>query len=180
METLRGPMELMIRRGDNGDLDLLVALGRKTFVEAFGELNTEENMRLFLEKNYRREVFEEEMKEEGAVFFIAYLGAEAVGFSKVRVGYEPEELKETRAIEVERIYVDKDYQGKKIGWRLMENNIRYGEENGFEVIWLGVWEHNEGAIRFYKSKSFEVFGEHDFWLGNDQQTDVLMKRRIAL
>lgn len=171
---------MTIREADNGDLDLLVALGRKTFVEAFGALNTEENMRLFLEKSYRREVFEEEMKEAGAAFFVAELGQAAVGFSKVRVGYEPEELKEIKAIEVERIYVDKDYQGKKIGWRLMENNIGYGKEKGFEEIWLGVWEHNAGAIRFYKSKGFEVFGEHDFWLGNDKQTDVLMKRRVAL
>lgn len=168
----------MIRRAGEGDLDLLVELGRKTFVEAFGSRNTEENMGLFLEKNYRREVFEGEMKEEGVVFFLAYLEGKAVGFSKVRVGYEPEEVK--GALEVERIYVDQDYQGKKIGWALMENNIGYGKEKGFEVIWLGVWEHNEGAIRFYRNGGFVFFGEHDFWLGEERQRDVLMKRRIEL
>ncbi len=170
-------MEPIIKRAGPEDIDVLVALGRKTFYEAFGEFNTEENMRLFLEANFQPEVLEKEMDEVSAVFFLVWWGDAAIGFTKLRTGYEPEGVG-PGALEVERIYVDKDYQDKKIGTLLMGYNITYGLKEGFTTIWLGVWEHNLSAIRFYTRWGFTVFGEHPFMLGHDRQTDVLMKRPL--
>lgn len=172
------PAALDIRGAGTEDIALLVELGKKTFYEAFHEQNTEEDMRLFLEEKFTNAVLAEEMREAGALFFVAWWEGKAVGFSKVREGHEPPELSDTKALEVERIYVDKDYQGKKIGMYLMENNLDYGKRNGYAVIWLGVWEHNSKAIRFYESKNFRTFGSHGFMLGNDLQTDILMKRML--
>jgi ribosomal protein S18 acetylase RimI-like enzyme len=173
-----GMQDMQIRRAEPGDVVLLVELGRRTFYETFREFNTEEDMNLFMEENLTTAVLKEEMKEEGAVFFLVYWEGKAVGFTKVRVGHEPPELAGTRVLEVERLYVDKDYQGKKIGLRLMENNMQYGLRNGYSVIWLGVWEHNTKAIRFYENRNFTAFGSHSFRLGNDLQTDILMKRMM--
>lgn len=44
---------------------------------------------------------------------------------------------------------------------------------------LGVWEHNHRALRFYEKNGFIAFGTHIFQLGNDQQTDILMKKSVA-
>ena len=171
-------METKIRRAGGGDVEVLLELGRKTFYEAFRDKNTEDNMKLFLESNFRESSLNEEMKEEGAVFFLAYWGEKPVGFTKLRRGHEPKELIADKPLEIERIYVDGQYLDKKIGSALMTHNIEYGKKEGFDVVWLGVWEHNSGAIRFYERWGFSVFGSHVFFLGADPQTDLLMQRRL--
>ena len=47
-------------------------------------------------------------------------------------------------------------------------------ELGRETLWLGVWEHNARAIRFYEKCGFRDAGSHPFLLGNDLQTDRIM------
>ena len=61
---------------------------------------------------------------------------------------------------------------------LIRENIEYAAKNKFDTIWLGVWEHNQKAIEFYKKWGFEVFGKYIFVLGNDPQNDLLMKKEI--
>lgn len=167
-----------IRPANRTDIPVLVALGRRTFYEAFRDFNTEENMAMFLDEQFRDEVLEREMEEPGAVFFMVYYGDEPIGFTKLRTGHEPDELEEKNALEVERIYVDKKHQDKKVGTLLMVHNLEYARDNGFGVIWLGVWENNPHAIRFYERHGFTVFGDHIFVVGKDPQRDILMKKNI--
>jgi diamine N-acetyltransferase len=173
-----------IRQAAAEDIPLLVAMGRKTFYEAFAKQNTKENMDLFMESQFQPAMLEKEMQEEGAVFFLAYQDSLPVGFTKIRTGHEPEELwagspfAHGSAIEIERIYVVAEFQDQKIGSAIMAHNIEYARNRGFKMIWLGVWERNTAAIRFYERWAFELFGSHIFILGAEPQTDVLMKRRI--
>ena len=48
-----------------------------------------------------------------------------------------------------------------------------------DVMWLGVWEHNPRAQRFYEKNGFRIVGRHTFQLGYDPQTDLLMQKEIA-
>ena len=88
-----------------------------------------------------------------------------------------EKLKENH-FEIERIYVLKAFLGQKIGQILFNKAIEIGREKNLEYVWLGVWEENHRAIKFYKKNGFEIFGKHDFVLGKDVQTDLLMKMKI--
>jgi ribosomal protein S18 acetylase RimI-like enzyme len=45
-------------------------------------------------------------------------------------------------------------------------------------VWLGVWEKNPKAIRFYKKNGFVEFDKHIFKLGTDEQTDIMMKLQM--
>ena len=38
-----------------------------------------------------------------------------------------------------------------------------GKEMGYKKVWLGVWENNFKAIRFYKKYGFKKFGQHSFF-----------------
>jgi ribosomal protein S18 acetylase RimI-like enzyme len=46
-------------------------------------------------------------------------------------------------------------------------------------VWLGVWEKNARAIRFYEKNGFVAFDKHLFKLGDEEQTDIMMKRVLA-
>ncbi len=60
----------------------------------------------------------------------------------------------------------------------MQTVLDYAIENGFDTVWLGVWEYNHRAQAFYKKCGFEHVGEHIFQLGNDPQTDWIWQKKI--
>lgn len=70
----------------------------------------------------------------------------------------------------------KEYHGKKIGQILYAKAIKVATEISAEYVWLGVWEENQRAISFYKKNGFIEFDKHIFKLGNDEQTDIMMKK----
>ncbi|MGC9343167.1 MAG: GNAT family N-acetyltransferase, partial [Bacteroidales bacterium] len=81
-------------------------------------------------------------------------------------------------LEVERLYVLENYKANGIGRRLMNKAFEIAESEGFKFIWLGVWEYNEPAKTFYRKLGFERYGQHSFQLGNDPQTDIILRRPV--
>jgi ribosomal protein S18 acetylase RimI-like enzyme len=135
-------------------------------------------MKLYLEKTFTAEKIKREILEPGSTFLIAYDQKNIAGFMRLRTGHEPPELKSEKPLEIERIYATKPYIGKFVGKLLMDEAFVYAREHKFSTVWLGVWEHNLRAIRFYEKTGFEKFSDHVFMLGTDAQTDLLMKKNI--
>lgn len=167
-----------IKAASQDDLSLLITMGRETFNAAFAEENTTDNMSAYLDKAFAREKMERELSDTSSQFYLAYEGSIPVGYAKVRESDEVKGLIREPAIELERIYVVSEYQGKKVGVALLEKCIEYGNKKGFHWIWLGVWERNLRAQKFYQDWGFEKFATHPFEMGTDLQTDWLMKKRI--
>lgn len=160
------------------DVPILVNLGAKTFQDTFGVHNTQENMRLYMEKTFTHEQITNEINDPATIFLIAYDGNTLVGYAKMKMGEIPTGLNSTKTIEIERIYSTQEYIGKKAGKSLMGACLDVAREQDCETIWLGVWEHNPRAIAFYEKWGFEKFGSHPFLLGTDLQTDLLMKKNL--
>ena len=85
------------------------------------------------------------------------------------------EIKKDDSVEIERIYVLKKFQGRKIGQLLFEKSLEAADSRKADYLWLGVWEENQKAIEFYKKNGFIEFDRHIFRLGDDDQTDIMMK-----
>lgn len=175
MET---SVSFSVRAATLEDVSLLVNLGAKTFQDTFAVHNTQENMRLYMEKTFTDEQITKEVSDPATIFLIAYDGSTPVGYAKMKMGEIPAHLNSTRAIEIERIYSAQEYIGKKAGKCLMEACLSVARERDYETIWLGVWERNPRAIAFYEKWGFEKFGSHPFLLGTDLQTDLLMKKNL--
>ncbi|HEX6892621.1 MAG TPA: GNAT family N-acetyltransferase [Chryseolinea sp.] len=170
---------IRIRTASLEDARLLAELGAKTFRDTFISSNTDEDMKLYLEKNFSTEQLERELKEAGTIFIIAEVSDKAVGYAKMRRAEVPQGLNERNQIEIERIYSAKEYIGKAVGKTLMEACLTVAKKAGHKVAWLGVWEHNPRAIAFYEKWGFIQFGTHPFLLGTDLQTDILMKKELV-
>lgn len=170
---------LIIRAGTLQDTSLLSALGRTTFEEAFAKDNTAENMKAYLDQSFNKEKIIKEITDSNSQFYLAYYDEQPAGYAKLRVNGEVKKVLKGKAIELERIYVSHDFQGKKIGTALLQTCINHAQEKKFEWIWLGVWENNHKAQNFYAKWGFEKFGEHVFQMGNDPQTDWVMKKKIS-
>ncbi|GFP76274.1 GNAT family N-acetyltransferase [Clostridium fungisolvens] len=157
------------------EVEKIKYIGEKTFYETFANENTEEDMENYLRENFSYEQVESEVKNSSSRFYIVENNEEVVAYMKVNFDKAQTEEGHENSLEVQRIYVLQQCKGKQIGKRLIQKAIELGSEINLNYVWLGVWEHNVNAIRFYEKLGFEKFDTHIFVLGDDEQTDNLMK-----
>ncbi len=169
-------LSIQVRKASIEDADLLAELGAKTFTDAFGDQNNPKDLQAYLAQTFTGNKIEEEFREPGSQFFIAYDGLEPVGYAKLRTIKIPSCVQDPSPIELERIYADQAYVGKGVGAALMRHTLEEGRAAGFKTIWLGVWKKNSKAISFYKKWGYLVVGEHEFVVGKDVQYDFIMAR----
>jgi ribosomal protein S18 acetylase RimI-like enzyme len=160
------------------NIDELQSIGRQTFYETFSAKNTEENMKIYLKEVFSNDKLIYELNNENVEFYFAISENSVIGYLKLNFGAAQTELKNDKAIEIERIYVLKEFHGKKVGQILFEKAIEIANQKNAEYIWLGVWEENTRAINFYKKNEFIEFDKHIFKLGSDKQIDIMMKLNL--
>lgn len=161
------------------DIDRLQKISRQTFHETFSPYNTEDDMIKYLEESFSTERLFTELSNSNSEFYFATLDDEEIGYLKINFGESQTELKDKKSVEIERIYVLRDFHGKKIGQLMYEKAIRIAQNKNAEYVWLGVWEKNARALRFYKKNGFVEFSKHPFILGNDVQTDIMMRLKLT-
>ena len=162
------------------DIELLQAISRKTFGETFTDRNTVENMNKYLTGELSTEKLTNELNNPDSEFYFALLDHEVVGYLKLNSGKAQTDVNDNNSLEIERIYVSKEYHGRKVGQVLYEKALEVAKQKGVDYIWLGVWEENLKAIGFYTKNGFVEFDRHLFKLGDDEQKDIMMKRAIEL
>jgi diamine N-acetyltransferase len=167
-----------IKKVTQNNIDQLQKIGRQTFSETFSAGNTEENMKNYLEEGFSAEKFTAELNDPNSEFYFAVLDNHVIGYLKLNFGQSQTELKDDKALEIERIYVLKEYHGKKVGQLLYEKAMQIARQKNADYVWLGVWEENPKAINFYKKNGFVEFDKHIFKLGDDEQTDIMMKLQL--
>lgn len=156
--------------------EILADLSRETFLEAFAPFNTPENMHKFMEEQFTRAQLMEEVGREGLCFTLAFAGDTPAGYIKTRLWQDHPVIGEGPLLEISRIYSRKQYWGSGLGRLLMQEALGQAKVLALRRVWLGVWEQNPRAIRFYEKWGFKKVGEHDFLLGEDPQRDWLMLR----
>ena len=157
------------------DIDELQKISRQTFTETFSAQNTEENLRKYLDESLSSQQLTAELNDPDAQFYFATFDGKVIGYLKLNSGFSQTELKDDKALEIERIYVTKEFHGKAVGQMLYDKAIQVATQANAEYVWLGVWEENQRAISFYRKNGFVAFDKHIFWLGDDEQTDIMMK-----
>jgi diamine N-acetyltransferase len=170
---------IVIKKASIEDIVKLQIIGRQTFYETFAERNTEENMRKYLDEVFSIDRLTTELNNQESEFYFAVFENQVIGYLKINTGNAQTELQDKSALEIERIYVLKEYQGKKIGQLLYETALQIAVRAKAEYLWLGVWEENHKAKNFYIKNGFIDFDRHIFRLGNEKQTDIMMKLKIG-
>lgn len=158
-----------------GELEQLQQVARQTFRETFAEVNTPENMCKYLDERFSTAQLGAELQNPQSEFYVATMGERVIGYLKLNYGAAQTELQEEGALEIERIYVIGEFHGKQVGQLLYDRAIGIAREKGASYVWLGVWENNKRAIAFYRKNGFVAFDTHTFILGDERQTDLLMK-----
>ena len=171
-------LEIKIVKINNSHIAALQQIGRQTFSETFAESNSAENMAKYLEEAYSFEKLNEELNNPNSFFYFAMLDEKVIGYLKLNMGGSQTELKDNDALEIELIYVLNDFHVKKVGQLLFDKAITIAKKQQVSYVWLGVWEENKRALQFYTKNGFVEFDQHVFVLGDEAQTDIMMKLEL--
>jgi diamine N-acetyltransferase len=165
--------EITIRRITLNDVAALAAISRQTFYDTFTGTCTETDMEDFLEAHYNERQITKELRNPNDFYFFAEADGKPVGYIRFIEEYSNfDVMKKWKALELKRIYVVKEYHGKGVAQKLMDFVIDFAVKEKYEVIWLGVWEHNIKAQKFYEKYGFVNSGHtHNFPIGSTPQTD---------
>jgi ribosomal protein S18 acetylase RimI-like enzyme len=169
---------IQIIRATKADITALQQIGRQTFFETFAASNTASDMQQYLDEKFSTEQISSELDQPASEFYLALQSDTVIGYLKINGGSAQTELRDGQSLEIERIYVLNAFHGKKIGQLLFSKALDVAREQQKSSIWLGVWEQNTRAIRFYEKNGFVPFDKHIFQLGDDAQTDIMMRKEL--
>ena len=169
---------IKVTKASVNDLVIVQKIGEETFLETFADSNTVEDMNKYLENNFNYTKVTAELTNPESSFYIAWENEIPLGYLKVNAGHAQTEHHDEKALEIERIYVKSSHHGKNIGQILYDKALELAKNLKSSYLWLGVWEKNPRAIRFYEKNGFSPFDTHIFRMGNDEQLDILMKKQL--
>ncbi|MEV5026601.1 GNAT family N-acetyltransferase [Paenibacillus sp. LPE1-1-1.1] len=171
-------MTINIKKCNFEDLGLLQEISVETFNETFKNQNSPENMKAYLQKAFNLKQLEKELSNISSEFYFIYSNEEIAGYLKLNTNEVQTEIMGNDSLEIERIYIRKKLHKRGLGKYLINKAIEIAIERNKEKIWLGVWEKNESAITFYKKMGFVQTGAHSFYMGDEEQIDFIMTKKL--
>ena len=171
-------MNVQFRQTTIEDLSELCLFSREVFFDTYKDSCSPEDMNTFLYNNYSADQIRSELLNPASSFFFLYMDCALAGYIKINEASAQSDIHDVDALELERIYVSREVQGKGLGSFLMKQTVAIAKQKEKKYIWLGVWEKNRRAISFYRKHGFYIIGTHEFVIGEDIQTDYIMRRDL--
>ena len=171
-------MSIHLQKITKNNVQDLQEVSIQTFTETFKDNNSEKSLNDYLNTAYELTKLEKELENPHSEFYFAYFNNELAGYLKININDAQSEKMGENALEVERIYIKKSFKRRGIGRYLLDTAEQLAKKYHKEFIWLGVWEHNPKAIAFYETMGFKITGAHSFFMGEEEQTDLIMRKQL--
>ena len=155
---------------------LISVLGTVTFYEAYFEQDNPNDLAGYIHEAFELDKIRDEIEDKSSIFFVIYLDKQAVGYAKLREDSEAYCIKNETAVELQRIYIVERVFGRGIGEILLNYCLETARRRGFKTLWLGVWEENKRAQRFYEKHGFKRVGELHFPYGENVGINFVMEK----
>ena len=169
---------LIIRVVNEVDILELQKIGKQTFFETFVLDDSTSDMEQYLNEKFSINQLRKELMNPESMFFFSEIENKIIGYLKINTGKAQTENRLNEALEIERIYVVSNYQGKNVGKLLFNKAIEVAKKERIKNIWLGVWEKNQKAIKFYQKNGLVEFDKHKFKFGQDEPINIMMKLHL--
>lgn len=171
-------MELTFQQCKPDNVHTLRDFSYRTFKDTFAHMNTPATMQAYLEQSFNTEKLYRELSDSSSSFYFLYADGELAGYLKLNESPAQTDINDPYSLEIERIYVAEEFQGKGFGHVLMSKAVDIAKLSKKLYVWLGVWEKNLKAIFFYKKNGFYEVGTHSFVMGEEKQTDFVMRKDL--
>lgn len=167
-----------MKKCEINDVEILSEFAKQNFYNAFAHMNTKEDMDAYLAEAFNKAKLSEQLCDTNFKIYFLYCDSQLAGYLKLNEAPSQTDINDADSLEIERIYVAQEYQGNGLGQYLMDSAVRFANDSNKKYVWLSVWQKNEKAIRFYRKNGFYESGTHSFVVGDDVQTDYIMRKDL--
>ncbi len=166
---------MTFRKCDLTHLNELTAISHDTFVAAFGKDNKPDDFKTYIDAAFNEKQIRSELMDPKSEFYFVKVNGVMAGYFKLNEHEAQAEPFGKDSLELSRIYILNDFKGQGLGTECLNKIISIGRKKKKFWLWLGVWQLNVQAVRFYERHGFVKFDTHAFYIGKDRQTDWLMR-----
>lgn len=170
---------MQIRLAEESDAEALYALAKRTFIETYEKDNSPENMAVYLAETFAPEKQLQEIRDPNRIIALGWSGDQPIGFFHLLKCPPHPSVKGPKPIELLRLYLDLGWQGRGAGAALLQEAMKTASGQGYQTMWLTVWERNFKAQKFYEKYGFATVGTSEFAVSTDIQTDLVMARVLG-
>lgn len=143
-------MDLIIRKMLEADIPDVQYVAKKSWNATYQGIIPEDVQNSFLKVAYSDEMLKKRLDQ---IIFVAEHDEKIIGFINLK------ETEQPNTYDLSAIYLLPDYQGKRIGSRLIAHSIE--PIKNFEKIFLEVEKDNINAVNFYKKLGFKIVDEYN-------------------
>jgi diamine N-acetyltransferase len=167
---------MILRPALPSDAPALAALGRDSFVAAFGHLYKPEDLQAFLDEHRTVDAYRRALDNPAKRVQLAEADGALAAYCLIVLGQHFEERPEPRPanpVFVSQLYCAPGMAGRGLGAALMDWTIAEARAAGADALQLSVFSENLGAQRFYRRYGFAHVADIDFWVGNHRDHEFL-------
>lgn len=157
----------------------LQSVCRQTFTDTFGAANTPADLAAYLDTAYNPQQLLSELRQPTTTYELMWVGTQVAGYLKLNWGPTQSEPRGNQTLEIERIYILPAFKRQGLGQQFYQHAVDRARALGLTSVWLGVWEHNAAARKFYQAMGFTQVGDHVFQLGSDRQRDLILTKTLV-
>ena len=176
-------MSTVIKRMDASDLDALVNISQRTFLETFGMNYNAKDLNDYMETRLSRHALGAELADACNVFFSVWdENTEALtGYikiipacSKFLEDMDEGHTKPDNSTYLERFYLLKSFHGTGIAQKAMHATLDWIKQNTeCDAVHLTVFSENPRAYTFYQRFGFEHVGNTLYMVGDHPDEEFL-------
>ena len=144
---------------------VILTLGRKLYQ---WEATPEEISKLFEQQGELADIdnFQSDYFAQCGLFLVVVDNNQVIGSGAIR-------RIDDSICELKRLWLLEKYQGRGIGYRVLQELINFAQESGYKKIWLETDNEQERAIQFYQRAGFHHIKKY-----NNRNSDVYMEMEI--
>ncbi|MDW5289632.1 GNAT family N-acetyltransferase [Formosa sp. PL04] len=155
-----------IKQASEHDVEVLALLGRVTWIETFGALfHNWEDVQDYANETFSIKTLRSFIENPKGKIWVAYYNGIPIGYSKIELGAESDQVKGNNICKLVNIYVLHDFHSKKIGSLLLSKVLDEVVGLQCDKLWLSVLHTNTKAINLYKKNNFYTAGTFDYIIG---------------
>ena len=170
--------EIMIRVAKLEDAALISVLASATFYEAYFEQDESGNLAGYISEAFDVQKITAELRDSNITFLIISRAGKAAGYAKLVRNSTLECIGGKKPVELKRLYILERVYGKGFGARLLEHSLKLAANEGFDRLWLQVWEENPRARRFYAKYDFHVAGKVEMPYGDVIGVNLVLEKSL--
>jgi diamine N-acetyltransferase len=178
-EALRMHDSMRFREAIVEDASSLAAFSTRAFRDTYRDIDDPADITSYVSEHFTTDAMSAVIGDPGSTMLLAEVGTQLIGYAQLKLGEPPACVSGLAPIELARLYLGSEFIGQGYGSALMHAAQAKARSLGGQTLWLGVYDRNVRAVRFYERFGFTNVGGKEFVFGGHVYIDPIYSVRLS-